>query len=139
MSSWGNYLAHGVQAPIFHMCIALEFETETKNGGHYYPPTYSVDGFIHATKEPQFLIDVANHFYKASKGDWICIKLEPLLLPPVIFESPAPVGNTAAYDHDGDSPKFPHIYGGIPAIAVVDRYRIVRGEDGSFLSIEGIC
>ena len=33
----------------------------------------------------------------------------------------------------------PDIYGGIPAVAVMDRYRIIRGDDGSFLSIEGIC
>ena len=106
-SSWGKYLAQGVQEPIYHMCEIRLFETATANGSMYYPPTYPQDGFIHATKEPQFLIDVANHFYKESNGDWICIKLEPMMLPPVIFESPAPVGTTAAYEHDGDSPKFP--------------------------------
>ena len=74
---WPIYLARGVQRPIFHMCIATVFDESTEGNKMYYPPTYSADGFIHATAEPQFLIEVANHFYKTSVGDWICIKLEP--------------------------------------------------------------
>jgi uncharacterized protein (DUF952 family) len=37
--------------------------------------------------------------------------------------------------------RFPHIYGGIPAGGgvVVEERPVVRGEDGSYLSIEGLC
>jgi uncharacterized protein (DUF952 family) len=72
-------------------------------------------------------------------GEWICIKLSPhLLTGKVIYEAPAPVGNIEAFDYK-KAPQFPHIYGGIPAIAVLNEYKIVRGSDGTFLSITGLC
>lgn len=72
-------------------------------------------------------------------GDWICIKVEPTLLGgPIVYEAPAPVGNIEAFDYK-KAPAFPHIYGGIPKISVLAVHKIVRGEDGSFLSIEGLC
>ena len=37
------------------------------------PPTYEVDGFTHATADPSFLIGVANHFYKTTQPEWICL------------------------------------------------------------------
>jgi hypothetical protein len=30
----------------------------------YFPPTYEKDGFVHATREPERLLGIANHFYK---------------------------------------------------------------------------
>lgn len=136
---YATYLARGVQDPIYHMAIESQFDEQTKSGGLYVSPTFQDDKFIHATKEPEFLIDVANHFYKESVGDWVCIKIIPELLgSPVVYESPAPVGNTEAFDHEGDAPVFPHIYGGIPSKAVIGRYRINRAADGTFLSIDGI-
>jgi uncharacterized protein (DUF952 family) len=37
------------------------------------------------------------------------------------------------------SPKFPHIYAGLPASAVIGRFSMVReSTDGSFLGIEGL-
>ena len=50
------------------MCIENIFKDQTKDDGLYYPPTYAVDGFIHATGDPRLLIEVANHFYKESEG-----------------------------------------------------------------------
>ena len=54
---------------IYHMCIEKNFDEQTAESENcYYPPTYNMDGFIHATADPQLLIEVANHFYKESKG-----------------------------------------------------------------------
>jgi hypothetical protein len=33
----------------------------------YFPPTYSTDGFTHATADPKYLLTVGNHFYKDTK------------------------------------------------------------------------
>lgn len=58
-----------------------------------------------------------------------------------LFHAAAPVGETEAYDPESDkgSPlKCPHIYGPIVPSAVIDVLNIIRGEDGSFLSVEGI-
>lgn len=110
-----------------------------KNGetGIYFPPTYDADGFIHASSDVLSLLPIANHFYTASKSDWICLKLSiPLLEVPVKFEAPAPVGNIESYVNDDKSAIFPHIYGGIKADSVVECYRMNRHQDGQFLSIE---
>ena len=105
---------------------------------------YEQDGFIHATAEPVFLLGVANHFYKNSEGDWICLRIDTHSLgdSQVVYETPAPVGDIKAYDHEennGDVPKFPHIYGPILKEAVISTKKITRGNDGEFLSIEDIC
>jgi uncharacterized protein (DUF952 family) len=135
---WPKYLAFGVQEPVYHMCDEATFNSMTANKGLYYPPTYSQDGFIHATGDPNFLLGVGNHFYKSVVGNWICLKLEPSQLGgKIVYEAAAPVGNISAIEHE-NAPKFPHIYGGIPAKSVIGKYRIVRGADGSFLSIEGL-
>ena len=130
--------------PVFHMCDKKVFNEQTNaldGSGVYYPPTFQQDGFIHATLDPSNLLEVGNHFYKAvySEQGWICLKLDPTLLTgKVIFESPAPVGQVEAYDHK-EGLKFPHIYGGITRASVMEEYRIIRGEDGSFLEIENLC
>lgn len=128
------------------MCDREAFETATANGGLYYSPTFAQDRFIHATADPKFLLEAGNHFYKEVRGEWICVKLEVTQLPPnaVIYEAPAPVGRIEAVDYSKDAEvkeaiTFPHIYSGIPAKAVIGRHRIIRGDDGSFLSIEGLC
>jgi len=122
------------------MAIAENFNSQTEAAGSmYFPPTYAADGFIHATAEPQSLLPVGTHFYKASVGDWVCLKLDVSKLGgPVVYESPAPVGNIEAYEHEGEKPLFPHIYGGIPRESIMKTFNIRRGEDGSFLEIEGL-
>jgi len=136
---WRKYLARGSDAVIYHMCDFDLFTKLTSDNGVYYSPTFEADNFIHATENPAMLLEAGNHFYKNVIGEWICLKLNPsLLCGPVVYEAPAPVGNVAAKDYD-NSPKFPHIYGGIPLSAVLKQYKIIRGADGAFLSIDGLC
>jgi uncharacterized protein (DUF952 family) len=125
------------------MCDEQSYKNATKDGGYYYPPTYEQDGFIHATAEPKLLLDVGTYFYKAVVGNWICLEIDPYAFREgtIKYESPLPVGNIEAYDHDKEGkqqPLFPHIYGGITANAVTKTFSIIRAEDGTFLSIEGI-
>lgn len=124
---------------IYHMCIKEDFEKATTTGDLlYYPPTYQADGFIHATSDPKLLLTVANHFYKSSIGDWICLQINPIYLcSKVIYEAPAPVGNTKSMEAS-EQVLFPHIYGGINKPSVINIYPIVRSEDGSFLSIHSL-
>eukprot|EP01039_Chlorochromonas_danica_P001845 gene1845-2018_t len=146
--NWGDYLCKGVylsneKALIYHMCDKEAFYEQTQGGKPYYPPTYSMEGFVHATKEPNMLLGVGNHFYKSVPGEWICLALDPQFLnAEVRFEAAAPVGNTAALPKDtpvdASVPIFPHIYGGIYRLAVVGVYPIERGEDGGFLNIRGL-
>jgi uncharacterized protein (DUF952 family) len=136
---WNSYLTNGPPKPIYHMCDSAEFKSMTAFNGLYYPPTYNVDGFIHATENPALLLEVGTFFYKDVPGDWICIQLNPLLLGvPVVYESAAPVGDKPSFDYE-NSPKFPHIYGGITGNAVMRIFKIIRDSNGSFLSIQGLC
>jgi uncharacterized protein len=140
---WGSYLARGAYRPIYHMCEQSSyFEQVNANDGEglYFPPTYVQDGFIHATHDPKLLIDVANHFYKSSLGDWICLEISvPWLTSQVIFEAPAPVGNVASYvKEDQNVVKFPHIYGGIRKRAVKKIFPMTRASDGTFTGIDNL-
>lgn len=126
------------QPPIFHMCDEADFDEQTQDGGLYYPPTYQQDKFIHATESPGDLLNVGNHFYKSAKGKWICLKIDAAGLK-VVYELPMSVGDKESHTKADDSaPLFPHIYCGLLAQNIVQRYDIVRGADGSFDAIVGL-
>lgn len=59
---------HDAQSKIYHLIQKPLWEACKAKGEVYYPPTYEVDGFTHATADPAFLIGVANHvrLWKAS-------------------------------------------------------------------------
>ena len=128
-------------ATIYHMCSVTDYEKALEEG-QYFPPTYEADGFIHATEDPAMLLDTGTHFYKSSVGAWTCIKIDvSKLAAEVIYEAPMAVGNIEAkvYSKEAEAPKFPHIYGAINTDSVIELFPIVRAEDGSFLSITGLC
>lgn len=91
----------------------------------------------------QFLLGVANHFYKGLGTTWLCLEMtvDSLAAAGVetIFEAPAPVGETEALDAGGEL--FPHLYGGIPATpgVVLREHAVERAPDGTFLSIPGLA
>jgi mannose-6-phosphate isomerase-like protein (cupin superfamily) len=136
-------------AKIYHMCLKSKWEqclsASTKAEAVYYPPTFHQDGrMIHATAQPERLLKVANHFYKKTDGEWICIELNRIGLEELgvvtVFEGALPVGNKEAIDECDWV--FPHIYGGIPTHVdgiVVNTFGIKRSEDGEFLLIEGLA
>ena len=57
------------------------------------------------------------------------------------FEDPSPVGTTPALNaQQSGGMRFPHIYGGIPHAGLVFEERPVqRADDGTYLSIDGLC
>lgn len=158
MSEWASYLARGAflsgdNQPLYHMCDVSLYNAMTSNteapaaagrmkklAGHYYPPSYDQDGFVHATAKPSFLLEVANHFYVSAPGDWICLELDARFLgSEVKLEPAAPVGTTAAFAKGDENVElFPHIFGGIPKLAVKRTFKINRSADGHFLNIEGL-
>lgn len=54
--------------------------SENQEEDMYYPPTYAMDGFVHATRESSSLLSVGTHFYRSSVGDWVCMELHPARL-----------------------------------------------------------
>ena len=108
----------------------------------YYPPTYSQDGFTHATANPDFLLTIGNHFYTDVEGGWLCLRMSVDSLAGTgvrtIFEGTAPVGDKEADFEGTDSELFPHILGGIHPSAVLQAHNVFRSENGRFLSVENI-
>jgi len=138
---------------LYHLAPVPRWSAAFEKGEDYYPETYQVDGFTHLTADPSFLLVVGNSFYKGSKDEWVLLELDAAKLGTVKFEPAAPVGETQPSDelkarHRGggeegkESPSpvlFPHLYAGIPTKgAVIKERKVTRGEDGSFLSIEGM-
>ncbi|CAM9889344.1 unnamed protein product [Pylaiella littoralis] len=136
---------------IYH--LVQEAKWKEAGGEAYLPPTYAADGFIHATKEAQLLLPVANHFYTDVPGIFICLCIDTAKLKSEVkFEAAAPVGDKPAHSKaeaedrpagpDGKQPRqplFPHIYGPIDSAAVVAELAVKRTDAGAFLSIEDLC
>ncbi len=124
---------------IYHLALAKNWQKTVEQNGTYYPPTYDLDGFIHGTAEAGRLIEVANHFYTDSVGDWLCLEMTEESLSKlgvkVIFESPADVGaKESKAEHE--EMLFPHIYGGLHPNAITATYPVIRNPDGTFAHIE---
>uniref|UniRef100_A0A061QZU6 Cupin domain-containing protein n=1 Tax=Tetraselmis sp. GSL018 TaxID=582737 RepID=A0A061QZU6_9CHLO len=136
---------HTEYPQLFHLVQKELWEKAKAEGAVYYPPTYAKDGFTHATANPQFLLGVANHFYKNTGKEWLCLEMtvDTLKAAGVLtkFEAPAPVGSTPAIDaKDFGGELFPHVYGGIPTVpeVVLKEYPVQRDEQGTFLGISGL-
>ena len=54
------------------------------------------DKFTHLTAKPELLLDVANHFYKKTSGDWLLLVLDASKLKAEASSSSAQI----AYVHD---------------------------------------
>lgn len=112
----------------------------------YYPNTYEQDGFTHLTKDPGFLLGVANNFYRATTPwNWICLRIDPKKLThEVKYETAAAVGSTAPSDKmqgkgEQEPVLFPHLYGTIDFDAVTAEHAVERdGHTGEFLRIHDV-
>ena len=123
---------------LYHLVPEAEWLASAKQAKPYFPATYEQDGFTHLSDTPSVLLSIGNAFYKSIEGAFIVLALGELLLEgDVRYEAAAPVGNTKA-DFDGsDERKFPHLYGPIHPRAVVQQLRVVRDDEGRFVSLEG--
>jgi len=124
------------------MCPKSAWDTCRDGVREYYPSTYEKDGFIHATKEPNMLVTIANHFYRDSPIDeeWVILVIDSdKLSSKVIYEPAAPVGDKSSFHKDindedeQEEIMFPHIYGTIQEDAVVDIITMARDDSGTFL------
>ena len=145
--------------PILYHLAPVPRWTSVAAGEDYFPETFEFDGgFTHLTAVPALLLTVGNSFYKGSKDDWLLLDLDVSKLGDreVRYEPAAPVGETQPSEElkkkqkgegEGEEGKgkdqetdtlFPHLYAGIPKSAVVKERKVTRGEDGSFVGIEGM-
>jgi uncharacterized protein (DUF952 family) len=110
-------------ATVFHLVSQPVWE-RYGNASMYVPESYDQDGFIHCTKGEANLIAVGNAFYKEDQRPFLALKID-------LQRVAAPVR------YDDESQIYPHIYGPLPADAVIGVSRVVRSADGSFDQLVG--
>jgi uncharacterized protein (DUF952 family)/N-acetylglutamate synthase-like GNAT family acetyltransferase len=94
--------------------------------GLYRPGSLSEEGFIHASTASQVL-DVAEALF-AGRGDLLLLVIDLARVPAEIrFE-----------DSYGAGQAFPHIYGPLPAEAVIAALKLAPGADGRFRLPRGL-
>jgi hypothetical protein len=117
---------------ILHLISAEDYQN-LGAGQDYLPKTYVADGFIHCTKEPEVMLQIANRFYKSLPGTLFVLLIDAdLVKSPIKWEAPAhPDGSPA---QPGER-LFPHIYGPLNREAIVAVRTASRDSDGTFLSV----
>ena len=132
----------GTPKVIYHVVQKALWDAAQAAGVNYFPPRYEIEGFIHATHEANLLLGVLNWkhpvhgyiFYKNIEGTFLCLAIDTAVLAsPVKMEAAAPT------ESNPNPVAFPHIFGPLtPASCVTRQMEVLRGADGTFLSIEGI-
>lgn len=90
----------------------------------YLPAEYEADGFIHCTAGDDLMLQVANHFYRDTAGDFVLLVIDPeRLSAPLRWEEST----------DTLAPLFPHIYGAINREAIMEVKPVQRSAGGEFL------
>jgi uncharacterized protein (DUF952 family) len=104
---------------IYHITSAREW-SDAQAAGLYTPANFNADGFIHCSFKDQVAI-VANKYYK-EVDDLVLLKIDTTLVPANIVEE----------NLEGGSEDFPHIYGKLPADAVVASAPLPRTSGGLY-------
>jgi uncharacterized protein (DUF952 family) len=79
---------------------------------------------VHCTAGDELMLRVANHYYRATLGEFVLLVVNAeRLSAPLRWEQPP----------DALAPEFPHIYGPIDADAIVEVRPVRRADDGAFI------
>lgn len=93
-------------------------------------PSLETEGFIHCTDDHGVLLQVANAFYRQVPGEFVVLHVEVAdLTSACIWEAPAHIDNSGT----SFAPQFPHVYGPIDRVAVVNVEAVRRHQDGTFV------
>jgi uncharacterized protein (DUF952 family) len=106
---------------IFHLVWRTEWE-RLAAGDHYAPPSLQAEGFIHATREPDRLLWVADQFYDRQSADELL----------VVCLDESKLGSPVKDEDPGVGHRFPHIYGPA-ALAAVEWIDSLGREPGRWI------
>lgn len=112
----------GVTGTLLHICSRDDWERAEKTG-EVRPPSLESDGYIHLSTAAQVHLPAQRLF--AGRTDLVLLHIDPRTLQdPVRYEPGVP--------GDPESMRFPHLYGPLPARAVVDVSAFLPDENGRF-------
>lgn len=81
---------------ILHLVTKVEWDAKPADQP-YMPDAFAKDGFIHCTQGDALMLDVANHFYKATPGHFLVVGIdETKVTSPIKWEAPADSAITAS-------------------------------------------
>ncbi len=89
----------------------------------YAPATYPDEGFIHCTDGDVGMVATANRFYRDDPRSFVVLTVDL-------------DATGSSWRFDDPDQRFPHIYGAIDPLAVVEVRRMVREADGAFTGID---
>ncbi|MFC9790285.1 DUF952 domain-containing protein [Rhodococcus sp. NPDC127528] len=104
------------------MCTADQWE-RARVTGRRVPETFAADGFVHLSTTAQVHLPANRHF--AGRTDLVLLYLDPSRLDAELRWEPG-------VPTDPASMRFPHLYGPLPAAAVVAAVPYRPGPDGAF-------
>ena len=125
---------------ILHIVPAAYFNAQPP-GLPYLPETYAADGFIHCTREPEIMLQIANRFYKDAAGEVLVLVIDAgRVTAPVKWEAPVHPDGTPAHPDGtpagpGETRLFPHIYGPLNRDAIIGTRAARRDQNGNFISV----
>jgi len=110
---------------LVHLCSRDEWD-QARSAGELRPDSLDQVGFVHLSAQHQVHLP-ANRIF-AGRGDLVLLYLDSDRLDAPVRWEPGVPGDPAAM-------LFPHLYGPLPAAAVVDVRPYVPGSDGRFESL----
>jgi uncharacterized protein (DUF952 family) len=110
-----------VTRPTLHMLPAAVWETRDA-AEPYAPAAYAEEGFIHCTDGDIGMVATANRFYRDDP--------RPFLVLTVDLDAAG-----SPWRFDDPERRFPHIYGTIDPVAVLEVRRMVRDAGGEFTGL----
>ncbi|MFO0947111.1 MAG: DUF952 domain-containing protein [Planctomycetota bacterium] len=100
---------------IYHLVWQSDWNKLVANG-QYRASSLETEGFIHCTKEPEKLVEVANLFFAGTpKEDLLMLSMDE-----------SRVGSPVKYEDPGVGHLFPHIYGPLDIRAITAKYVMKR-------------
>ncbi|MGZ5365905.1 MAG: DUF952 domain-containing protein [Mycobacterium sp.] len=109
-------------AVLIHICGAEEWQS-AQTDGELRPDSLASSGFVHLSTPEQVHLP-ANRLY-AGRTDLVLLRVDPARLSsPVRWEAGVPT--------DPDAMEFPHLYGPLPAEAVITVTPYQPDADGRF-------
>ena len=109
---------------IFHMCRREEWQAAAASGAYPGSSHDRADGFIHFSSRAQIVESAAKH--RAGQEGLVLLSVDPDALGPAL-----------KWEKSRGGALFPHLYGALPASAVVRVDDLPLGEDGRHVFPDG--
>ena len=112
---------HRAEHVTYHLVPTAVWESQMYEAS-YQPEGFKEEGFIHCTDTLEELVAVGNRYYRSDPREFLVLAIDcEQVTARVVYEDPQHI--------------FPHVYGPLNTDAVLSIQQVVRGADGTFLTM----